>query len=141
VLLIQEITEFISRNPVTGAGYLGVWILPGAPTGSAHSQYLDVLFRTGVVGLLAYVFVLTALMRRLVREQQGLFWGVVGIFIYGLFHETFKESHGAGVLAFLVGMLAQSYRDQREEARDSAAVRADRRFRPVSSAADLPPTE
>ncbi len=114
LLLLQDITEFVSRNPVTGAGYLGVWVLPHAPTGSAHNQYLDVLFRTGIPGLLAYGFLLVTLMRRLWREEEGLFWGVTGILIYGLFHETFKESHGAGILAFLLGLLAQGYRDARE---------------------------
>ena len=118
------------QNPdgLTGAGYLGPWVLRDSAFGSAHSQYTDVLFRTGVIGLLLYLGILVGLMRYLWRSHEGLFWGVASVLVYGLFHETFKESQGAFVIAFLVGLMAQSSRDRR-------AVR--RRSKPVPSVGSL----
>jgi O-antigen ligase len=111
--LATRILDFVTRNPFTGSGYLGVWIMPGLPVASAHNQYLDVLFRTGFIGAFLYGCILLAILRHLWRYQEGLFWGFIGVMIYGLFHETFKESQGAFLLAFLVGIVAQSLRDKR----------------------------
>jgi len=107
VFMFYKVMEFITYNPFTGSGYLGVWILFPDLSGSAHDQYLDVLFRTGILGFSAYVFLLYCLLRFLHLREPGLFWGVIGILIYGLFHETFKLSQGTFILAFLLGMLVQ----------------------------------
>lgn len=104
IFLFKSIVEFVFFNPFTGSGYLGVWV--HNPAGSAHNQYTDVLFRTGVFGGCAYVFLLLKLLKFLHLREPGLFWGVIGILIYGLFHETFKESQGGFILAFLLGMMA-----------------------------------
>lgn len=108
LLIWRKIIEFITCNPFTGSGYLGVWILFENHSGSAHNQLVDVLFRTGIIGFSVYIFLLCKLLRFLHLREPGLFWGVIGILIYGLFHETFKESQGGFILAFLLGMMAQS---------------------------------
>ncbi len=113
VMIASHVLEFVVRNPLTGAGFLGVWVLSDLPAGSAHSQYFDVLFRTGFMGLILYAYILAQVMRYLWREQEALFWGAVSVLVYGLFHETFKESQGAFLLAFFVGMMAQHRRDRR----------------------------
>jgi len=103
------ILDFISQNPFTGAGYLGVWIVSKtAGLASAHNQYFDVLFRTGVFGFVIYVALLFQAGNYLRTKDLGLFWGLIGTLIYGMFHETFKESQGAFVLTFLLGLVAQS---------------------------------
>ena len=117
VLIAMSALDFLVRNPFTGSGYLGVWILPDLPANSAHNQYLDVLFRTGFVGLFFYGCILIGVMRDLWRNHESLFWGMIGVLVYGLFHETFKESQGAFVLAFLLGMMAQSWRDRPDRRR------------------------
>ena len=61
--------------------------------------------------------ILVAVMRHLKRAHEGLFWGVFAVLVYGLFHETFKESQGGFVAAFLIGMMAQSWRDKRDSRR------------------------
>lgn len=106
IFIFKKIVEYVAFNPFTGSGYLGVWIMFENAAGSAHSQYTDVLFRTGVFGFLAYAFLIIKLLNFLRPREPGLFWGVVGILIYGLFHETFKESQGGVILAFLLGMMA-----------------------------------
>jgi O-antigen ligase len=107
VFLVEQVLDFVQTNPFTGSGYLGVWILFDDGSGSTHNQYTDVLFRTGPLGLAAYLYLLVALLRYLFANERALFWGIVGVLIYGLFHETFKESQGAFVLAFLLGLMSQ----------------------------------
>lgn len=105
-----KIFEYVIYNPLTGSGYLGVWILRlfGEMSGSAHNQYMDVLFRVGVLGFLIHIFLLYRTARFLNRRHPDLFWGFAAAMIYGVFHETFKESQGGFVLAFLFGMMSQS---------------------------------
>ena len=107
VYMFFEILNFISKNLFLGSGFLGVWILFDDKSGSAHNQYLDVLFRTGILGFIAYIFLIYRLLRFLYLKDTGLYWGLIGILIYGFVHETFKLSHGAFILSFLLGMVVQ----------------------------------
>jgi O-antigen ligase len=119
LVIAARALEFVVRNPFTGSGFLGVWVIPAFPGGSAHSQYVDVLFRTGFMGFFVYLWIIGRLLRFLWREQEPLFWGALSVLVYGLFHETFKESQGGFVLAFLIGMMAQSAREHRATRRAS----------------------
>jgi len=119
IFLLRVILEFVSANPWTGSGFLGVWVLPGLGgdfVGSAHNQYADVFFRTGFMGLLAYGYLLFLLLKFLYTNERSLFWGFFAVLTYGMFHETFKESQGGFVLAFLLGMMAQAFRESRTSA-------------------------
>jgi len=109
VYIVGKILDYLMHNPLTGSGYLGVWILSDDLFGSAHNQYGDVLFRTGLLGFFAYIYLLFLLTRYLNANDKALFWGLISVLIYGMFHETFKESQGGFVLAFLLGMLSQSF--------------------------------
>jgi hypothetical protein len=107
------INNLLESNPITGSGYIGVWslkILEGI-AGSAHSQYADVLFRTGFLGLFIYFYLLLRLYKFLKNSHPDLFFGFIGILIYGIFHETFKESQGGFILAFLLGMYQTHMRE------------------------------
>lgn len=109
VYILSKILDYLMHNPLTGSGYLGVWILNDDLFGSAHNQYGDVLFRAGLLGFFAHVYLLFLLTRYLNANDKALFWGLISVLIYGMFHETFKESQGGFVLAFLLGMLSQSF--------------------------------
>lgn len=103
----RSIWNYVIRHPIHGSGYLGVFVLEGRYSfGSAHSQYMDMLFRTGLVGFFAYAFLIFKVIKTLRVKDQGLFWGLVSVLVYGLFHETFKESQGAFILAFMLGFVA-----------------------------------
>lgn len=108
VYIVGRILDYLMHNPLTGSGYLGVWILSDDLFGSAHNQYTDVLFRTGLIGFSAFMYLLYLLAKYLYANDRALFWGFVGVLLYGMFHETFKESQGGFVLAFLLGMMSQS---------------------------------
>ncbi len=112
IFLIKSIIEYVASSPLFGSGYLGIWIILDDGIGSAHGQFNDVLFRTGVVGLGIYLYLLQRLGSYLYKIDLGLFLGFIGVLVFGLFHETFKVSHGAFVLAFLIGMWATHLRNR-----------------------------
>ena len=113
IVRVAESMAYVLRNPVIGTGYLGIWSISESGAGSTHSQLLDTFIRVGVVGFMFYIYLILRLARFLARFDSPLFWGLIGILIYGLFHETFKESQGAFVLAVLFGMFSQYVRDRR----------------------------
>lgn len=111
VLLLGKIIDYVSLNPFTGSGFLGCWIMFDDLKCSAHNQYADVLFRTGFVGFYIYLYILYKTFVYLRHNHQDLFYGFVSILLYGFFHETFKMSQGAFILAFMIGMMATSNRN------------------------------
>jgi O-antigen ligase len=104
VFIWTHIIEFVLHNPLTGAGFLGVWILNlfEGFSGSSHSQYFDALFRLGPLLFLGYMYFIFKILRYFRSSDFGIFVGLIGILVYGLFHETFKESHGMFILAMLI---------------------------------------
>lgn len=102
----NAIIQHVLESPLFGSGYLGSWVLQDVATGSAHNQYMDVLLRVGFFGFVIWIFIILKVFQFLRRFHPDLFWGGVGILIYGFFHETFKESQGAFILSFLIGMYA-----------------------------------
>jgi len=123
LLIWKAIIANSLTHPLTGSSYLGVWQLDGAGSGSAHSQYLDILMRTGFVGALIYIFIIGHVLFFLWRKEAGLFWGVLAMLVFGLFHETFKESQGAFILACLIGMYAADRRKVDAEVRGARRQR------------------
>ena len=111
ILLI--IIEFLKYNLITGSGFLGMWTYPDHFqlynfvdhfVGSAHSQYFDILFRTSYLGLLLYLIMLFRLHTYFYKYNKGIFWGLLTVSIFGLFHETFKLSYGAFLLCILINI-------------------------------------
>ena len=110
IFLIKSILQYVASSPLFGSGYLGIWIILDDGIGSAHGQFNDILFRTGFIGLGIYIYLLLKLGIFLYRVDLGLFLGFIGVLFFGLFHETFKVSHGAFVFAFMIGMWASELR-------------------------------
>lgn len=110
IYIWESVINYVAVHPLTGTGYLGVWTLNlfGSDSiGSAHNQYMDILLRVGVPGFVAYVCLLYWIGKTLRARGDDLFTGYIGVIAYGCFHETFKESQGGFVLAFLLGIAAQ----------------------------------
>lgn len=103
IYLIGEILKYLSDSPVFGSGFLGVWVMFEDLSGASHNQLLDVIFRTGILGFLGFIYLLFKIIKFNLDMQN---WAVVvslaGILTIGIFHETFKLSQGAFVFAFLV---------------------------------------
>lgn len=107
---LQEVINYVLLNPFTGSGYLGVWAISETGSGSAHGQLNDVFLRVGFFGFIFYVYLGFCLLTFLWGFDKSLFWGVLSIVVYGFFHETFKESQGAFILAFLFGIYVKHLR-------------------------------
>lgn len=110
---LKEVINYVLLNPFTGSGYLGVWAISETGSGSTHGQLNDVLLRVGLFGFIFYVYLGICLLTFLWRIDKSLFWGLLSVVIYGFFHETFKEPHGAFILAFLFGVYSQHLRKKK----------------------------
>jgi hypothetical protein len=103
----KKVFAYTYQNPLTGSAFLGVWSLFENREGSAHSQYLDILFRVGVFAFIAYLLFLYKVTLFLYRKDLGLFFGFIGFLLVGTFHETIKLSQGAFIFSFFFAMWAQ----------------------------------
>jgi O-antigen ligase len=101
LIMWQTIIDFVSRNPVTGSGFLGIWAVTGWNT-SAHSEFFDRLLKLGFVGFLMYLYILFSLLRYLIKDFPHLACGFLAALVIGLTHETFSLSYGACILSFLL---------------------------------------
>lgn len=104
IIIFLDIFNYVAHNPFTGSGFLGCWVIYENLNCSAHSQYSDIFFRTGIFGFFIYLYLLFRIAKYLKSTHTDLFYGFIAILIYGLVHETFKLSHGAFILSFLLGM-------------------------------------
>jgi O-antigen ligase len=94
IIIFKEIANFVAHNSFTGSGFLGCWVMFDNLSCSTHNQYSDVLFREGLVSFFIYIYLLFRILKYLRTTNRDLFFGLVGILIYGVVHETFKLSHG-----------------------------------------------
>ena len=103
------LTETV-KNPLIGSSFMGVWSIFDKREGSTHSQYLDILFRVGLLAFIVYLFFIYKVTVYLYKKELGLFFGFVGFLAVGLLHETIKLSQGAFIFAFLLAMWSQSHK-------------------------------
>tara|TARA_B100001059_G_C17757591_1_gene540866 strand:- start:315 stop:1163 length:849 start_codon:yes stop_codon:yes gene_type:complete len=106
--MFYKILQHTIDNILTGSGFLGVWIMFEDKIGSAHSQYGDILFRTGFIGTIVFLYLISRVCFFLLKFEKSFFYGFIGILAYGLFHETFKISQGAFIFAFFLGLMNSS---------------------------------
>jgi O-antigen ligase len=121
--MIIEILRYLSINPLFGSGFLGVWIMFADLSGASHNQLLDVLFRTGVIGFSAFLFILYKLFQYNFRiKNNAIIVSMVGILIIGLFHETFKLSQGAFIFSFLIAQAFSDSGAERSQAKEATVA-------------------
>ena len=111
VSLWKEIIEYANDKPITGSGFVGVWSLSKLGIGSSHSDFFDVLFRTGYLGLVSYLALLIFVLIKLLKRNIGLLIVLAAFLIFGIFHEAFKEAHGRTALAFLLGVACAHFNE------------------------------
>lgn len=108
--LWAQMFDALARNPISGTGFAGVYLVV-AGTDSAHSQYMDVLLRTGFVGLAFYVYFWSKALQGYWRRDRAIFAGLIALFVFGFFHETTKLSYGALLFFALLNKVYESERD------------------------------
>lgn len=101
--VFEQILNYISVNPLTGSNFSGLYLLFDEYQGSAstHNQYTDILLRTGIMGFGVFAFLLFQMLRFYIYDK-GVFFGLISIIVYGLFHETFKLGYGGFIFGFLL---------------------------------------
>ena len=113
-VIAKDIIEKTILSPISGSGFQGVWVLNDEKAGSAHSQYGDVVYRTGFIGLVIYLILLFRISKACLSQFPICFAGFISILVFGLFNETFKESHGAFILAMFVAYFLKSEKSKFE---------------------------
>jgi len=117
------ILNVIKENFCCGTGYLGIWSLneyefyQNGTThiiGSAHSQFFDLLLRTGILGFFTFLFMIFRLLKFFYTYKEVYFWCIISMLIYGLFHETFKLSYGCFFLSFIIGIYSNNINKKNE---------------------------
>lgn len=99
--LWSSVISLVRDSPLSGTGFAGAnLVVEGA--GSAHSQYMDMLLRTGVPGLAFYLWFCKRLLTFYGRVDRGILAGLVAILVFGLFNETTKLSYGALIFFVLL---------------------------------------
>jgi hypothetical protein len=101
-----------SNQFFTSSGYLGIWY--SHPTiSSAHNQYLDIIYRIGILGFIFFIFIIFNLTMFLKRTDKFIFLSFISFLIYGIFHETIKEPTGMFIFSYLFGYMVYSSRKEK----------------------------
>ncbi len=110
VILWNDVYDYMLKdfNILTGSGFLGVWSMD-SKYGSAHNQYVDVFYRVGIIFFIWYLIITLRILFYLFKMDKALFAGFLAVVVYGIFHETYKLSHGAFIFSFLYAF-SQDYR-------------------------------
>lgn len=96
----SNILDVVGSSPLFGSGFGNIYLFESS-IGSAHSQYMDMLIRTGYIGLVFYLFFWVKALYFYLKNDVYIFCGLISIFAYGCFHETTKLTY-VGVLFFLL---------------------------------------
>lgn len=96
----SQIELLLKGSILTGTGFSGVSLF-FPDIGSSHSQYMDVFFRSGVIGLFFYLYMLVFILKFYSNKDWYIFCGFFSVIIFGLFQETMKLSY----MGLLMGLL------------------------------------
>ena len=91
-----------NKKVLTGSGYIGTFVVDSNAPFSAHSQYVDILFRTGLIGLIIMLFIYLKFLLVFYKINIYLFSSFLAVLLSGLFHETFKQSQGGFLFIFFI---------------------------------------
>lgn len=119
-MILNIILDYLNYKNILGTGFLGIWSInipeyvyqaDGSTIfiGSAHSQYFDLLLRTGYLGLVLFLYIMLKILVFYYNYNIGIFWGLLSVLIYSFFHETFKLSYGAFIISFLISIYSNDY--------------------------------
>ena len=103
ITLMERSFEYLLNQPILGSLYRApslIFDTSDLNLNSYHNQYLDIIVRSGMIlGPLVLIFLFYLLwVAYKTNKDLNLFFPFLSIFIYGLFHETFRESQGAFIL-------------------------------------------
>ncbi len=94
-----EAFKIFVQYPLFGTGFRGIYQF--SEMGSIHSQYFDVLMRTGLTGMAIHVYLLYNIYINYHRKHFFIFPFILCIMIFGIFNESVKQIF----VAYLIFML------------------------------------
>ena len=95
-------------SPFMGTSYLGYWFILGKEHGSAHSQYLDILMKTGLLGFFTYIYLNLIIFKRIYLIDKSIYYGLFTSLVFGIFSETFRYGGLSFVLAVTISLCSNS---------------------------------
>ena len=75
---------------------------------------MDLLFRLGIPLFVIHHIMIIKLIFYFKKRSSGIFFGLIGLLTYGLFHETYKEPQGAFLIAMLIATWSAKLWTRRE---------------------------
>ena len=76
--------------PILGTGLAGLYQFGIPEYGSIHSQWIDQLMRTGLFGLLIYIYFYIEICIRYLKKYPEVTSWIIGLSIFGFFNESTK---------------------------------------------------
>lgn len=95
-------------SPLIGTSYLGYWFILGKESGSAHSQHLDILMKTGLLGFFTYIYLNLIIFKRIFLIDKSIYYGLFIALVFGVFSETFRYGGLSFVLAVIISLCSNS---------------------------------
>lgn len=127
---VQAAVEMLKHNPITGVGagnfepYYTQVLHPGAPAGYSHSIFLTWLGELGILGFLANLLLIAAvvlIVRRSLRSlKQTSFWytrlvALLAAFVTLVFANIFHAHYGLEFTWVLLGLIVAGYYSAKAE--------------------------
>ena len=115
IYIWNKILNYLIENKkvLTGSGYIGTFVVDSNEVFSAHSQYVDIFFRTGLIGLIIMLFIYLKFLIVFYKKNIYLFSSFIAVLLYGLFHETFKQSQGGFLfIFFIISYIYENYQSK-----------------------------
>ena len=103
----QKTLSIWIERPLFGTGFLGIYNF--TDLGSTHSQYLDVLLKTGLFGLSLYLLIWFKLVAYYI-DRPEVVSGLIAIFVFGFMHETTKLSYTGLLFVLLASKMFEEKR-------------------------------
>jgi O-antigen ligase len=94
--------EVLKVNPITGNGGGGIYLYD-KDFGSYHNQFIDILTRFGIIGLIIYFYYSYRIFIKSKIHPANLAI-LISYLVFGMAHETIKFSYGAVIFYFLVSL-------------------------------------
>jgi O-antigen ligase len=108
-VLWETVLNVVKSNFISGTGFAGIHLFT-KENGSTHNQYVDILLRTGVVGLIFYFYFCLRTLFFYKKFDPYIFSGLVSIFVMGFFHETTKLSYGGFIFFMLCNISFEKFK-------------------------------
>lgn len=98
------VNTVMETNPLLGLGGGNIYLVAPQVGGSAHSQYMDVFVRFGILGLMLYTYFWLRILKFYFTRNAHVFAALCAVGVFGVFSETTNLSYVAPVFFLLLNL-------------------------------------